>query len=764
MMKMNDFPLIISPNLGCPLIISLDELKQGKTIPLIIAGQYSLPTIPLNSEFLGTLYLRRSNSNIDGDHKDILLSIKGEPKEIVDWNRLSEFYCIEGTRKIINSELHYKVFGEHTRYWEIKASINTDDSNAILRQVTSKYRPCLYDLVYVDSSKKWERINYHSVQFVKSFTNKFTFIHLTDLHTATRNDEILDEVVKVKNKERSREKTEKSYINFNDYFRKFINEANRMADTGELDFIVITGDLVDFAFRGWEDEVNWDENNWKTFMNILIGAGKEKERNNIGLKVAAFTSTGNHDWRLHPYDPNLSEYNRESFGLKKEELKNYKYKSFDSSEYPEDKRAKLAEEITSRAFKKINLDALSKMDKWKIKIQRILSSLIGTWFMRTIPFLSIIGLGEGKLIKSYTAYFSHLVIIGIAGGVTWGINKLINYFTRRVVDMIIDNPLHAEVSALHYYLKYINPYLDYAFQYGSHNFIVMDTGADVFIGQLLDNKKVKDLKRMSLADNILGGSPDSRAFDDEQAYYNWSQIVWLEKVLAAIPNNTNKNKSFIFLHAPPINPPDDVDLSQVQEGKLKLKDKWIPEPKEHNRIYEFFKVCVTYVKSKVCKHGDQVLKPGEGCNLTYGSVNHHLSQFFYLCLGYREGDRVKQKFSIYGAIIHYIRRFVSCFIDYRKSDLVEQKIEQKFKLVDIVFSGHAHKNIEFRLEKAEDHTIRIYHDKYSKNPYTWWGKSPVIVQTASCAIKGKFDKAPPYYRKVIIENGQVTSFKEESVV
>lgn len=704
MIETKDFPLIISPNLGCPLIISLDDLKQGKTIQLIIAGQYDLPTVPLKGEFAECLYLRRSDSNGSGRY-EVLLSMKDEPEEIVDWNRLSDFNSTEDTRRIINSEIHYKVFGEHTRYYGIKASINVDDFNALLRQINGNYRPCLYDLVYRDSSKKWERINYHSVQFVENFTNKFTFVHTTDLHTATRNDEILDEVVKVKNKERSRGKIEKSYINFNDYFRKFINEANRMADAGGLDFIVITGDLVDFAFHGWEDEVNWDENNWKTFMNILIGAGKEKERNNIGLKVAAFTSTGNHDWRLHPYDPNLSEYNRESFGLEKEELKNYKYKSFDSTEYPEDKRAKLAEEITSRAFKKINLDALPKMDKWKIKIQRILSSLIGTWFMRTMPFLGMIGMGEGKLIKSYTAYFSHLVIIGIAGGVTWGINKLINYFTRRVVDMIIDNPIHAEPSALHYYLKYINPYLDYAFQYGSHNFIVMDTGSDVFIGQLLDGKKIRDIKRMSLEDNILGGSPDSRSFDSEQMYYNWSQIVWLEKVMKVIANISQKpedeSKVFIFLHAPPINPKDN-DISQLRESR-KEGQKWITENE---------------------------------CNLTYGTINHYLSQFFYLCMGYRE------------------------------SDLVEQKVEQKFKLVDIVFSGHAHRNIEFRIEKDEDHKIRIYHDKYSeyKESHKFLGKSPVIVQTASCAIRGEFDEDPPYYRKVIIENGHVTSFKEESVV
>ena len=207
------------------------------------------------------------NSNIEGDHKDILLSIKGEPREIVDWNRLSEFDCIEGTRKIINSELHYKVFGEHTRYWEIKASINTDDSNAILRQVTSKYMPCLYDLVYIDSSKKWERINYHSVQFVESFTNKFTFIHLTDLHTATRNDEILDEVVdRLRNKFQFPEESIQELIDilmtychivevtskFDVVRDKKDNKIIECAFDGKVDYIV-TGDpdlLVLKNFRG----------------------------------------------------------------------------------------------------------------------------------------------------------------------------------------------------------------------------------------------------------------------------------------------------------------------------------------------------------------------------------------------------------------------------------------------------------------------------------------------------------------------------------
>jgi 3',5'-cyclic AMP phosphodiesterase CpdA len=743
MTTMDKFPLIISPNLGCPLIISVKELEQGKTIPLIIAGKYSGSKIPLRNEFIGTLYLRRSDSHKgDKNTADILLSLKDEPVEITNWNQLSDFNSIEETREIINSELHYQILGEHTRYWKLRVSIGVEDFKTLLQQRKDRYIPCLYDLVYSDRSKKWERINYHSIQFVEDFDTDCKFIHLTDLHIATRNDEILGEVVKVKNKN-SREEIEKSFINFNNNLRDFICKANRLAEEGDLDFVVITGDLVDFAFHGWEDKTNPDENNWKTFINILTGRENKKGKDSTGIKVAVFTSTGNHDWRLHPYDPNLTDYNRKSLGLEKEELKNYHYKSFDSSEYPEDERTRLSKEVTSHAFKKINLDALIKTDKWKIKGEKFLTSISGIWAMRIVPFLGLIGIGEHVKpgVLNYIGYISHAAIFGIAGLLTWGIDKLIKYKTRRIVDMIVANPLHSEACALHYYLRYINPYLDYAFHYGDHRFIVMDTGADIFVGKLLDGKEIKDLKRMSMEDNILGGAPDSRAFDSEQAYCNWSQIVWLEKVIAAIPKRleNGKGKTFVFLHAPPINPPDDIDLSEVQEKKQHDREhKWIPEPKESNRIYRFIKDFIAFLKGYLWEQDKKVLKPGEACNLTYGTINHYLSQFFYLCLGYREGD------------------------------LVEKDVDRKFGLVDIVFSGHAHKNIEFRIEKDKNHKIRMYHDEYSEDynsekPYEWWEKSPVVVQTASCGVLGEFDKNPPYYREVIIKNGQVTTFQVKTV-
>ncbi len=695
--------------------MSLKELEQGdKTIQLIVAGRRGDSTVPLKRDFEGSLFLRLSYHE-DGTTKNIPLSIKNEPVEIPDWNILSDFNKLEDTRNIINSEFHYNVLGKTTHYWKIRVGVsreNVEGYKTLLREKEGKNLPCLYDLFYVNKSEKWERVNYHSIQFVESVEAKCNFIHVADSHIAKRNDEILDEVLKEGNK-RDRTEIKNGYINFNDNLREFIRKANDLADVGELDFVIINGDLVDFAFHGWEDETNTDENNWKTFINIITGAGKEKERNNIGLKVAAYTSTGNHDWRLHPYNPNLGKYNK-TFGLEKEELEHYKYKSFDSSEYPEDERATLSKKLTSQAFRKLNLNVFTFTDKWLAKAAKPLSGMTTKWILRALPFIGLGGvkLGEIKIAGYEVNVLIGLVFIGIVWLAIWGIKRFVKYKTRNLIDLLIDNPIHAEASALHYYLKHVNPYLDYAFQYGEHNFIVMDTGSDVFNGQILDKKQLKYVKRLSLVDNVLGGSPDSRSFDSGHEYYNWSQIVWLEKVLAALPKNTsNKSKVFTFLHAPPINPPDNEEF----DGK---KSKLI----ESNRS------------------GDHKWISEEECNLTYGTINYYLSQFLYLCMGHRE------------------------------SELVNQNIERKLRPVDIVFSGHAHRNIEFRIEKDNNHEIWIYMDEYSKNynptpPYKWWEKySPLIVQTASCAVPGRVDKKPPYYRKVTIDKiGQIVDFQVRSL-
>jgi predicted MPP superfamily phosphohydrolase len=701
-MEQTEFPLIISPNLGCPEIVSVEELKKGKTIRLIMAGQYGEFASPLRREFEGALYLRSP----DGGETEISLSIMDDPKEITDWNLLSAFSNIGATREIINSELHYNILGEGTRYWKIDVSIK-DDHGALLRRNRDKQLPGLFDLVFKDKSNKWEKVNYHAIQFVQDFRSDFNFLHLTDPHAAKRNDEILAEVLKVRGR-RERKEIEKSYINFNQNLREFIRVANDMADEGKLHFVVVTGDLVDFAFHGWEEEPNPDENNWKTFISIVTGTGTERARGNPGLKVAIFTSTGNHDWRLHPYDP--SKWGRnESFGLTEDELKQYDYKSFDSEEYPEDERARLTQKLTNKAFDKLNTAAFDNEKRVKLKrlLSRFLSSRFTPWITRV---LACVGLGGA----GFAGYMEQFIVSGgilLLELLIWLGRKYIKRKAYKLVDLILNNPLRAEAKALHYYFKHINPYLDYAFQYGDHSFIVMDTGADVFVGQLLDGEQTKYLKKLSFQDNVFGGAPDSRAFDSEQSYYNWSQIVWLEKVLSILDGrDTNGDKkTFVFLHAPPINPKASARLEWSSFWERRRKQPgWIPESE---------------------------------CNLTYGTINHYLSQFFYLCIGCRE------------------------------SELVKEKPEPSFRKVDIVFSGHTHVSMEFRIarewvESDNKYEVRIYSDVYSDlldhdNLDQWWKEhTPIIVQTPSCGPKGKTCKAPPYFRKVTIDDrGHVTDFR-----
>ncbi|HUT71852.1 MAG TPA: metallophosphoesterase [Desulfatiglandales bacterium] len=706
-MKPIEFPLLISPNLGCPRIVSLEGLKKGEKIPLILAGLYGEFTSPLRDAFEGVFYLRPYDS-LSETALDIPLYPVDDPEEIKDWNLLCAFTSIDETQQILNSELHYNVLGEETRYWRLDVAIREEDTGnfrSLLRKRGRKTLPTLYDLILKDKEGKDERVNCHAIQIVQSTRGGCQFIHLTDIHAAKRNDEILGEVLKVKSG-RNRNEIADAYINFNDGLREFIGIANTMADEGELDFVVMTGDLVDFAFHGWEDEPNAAENNWRTFIHLVTGTGAEQGKGNPGLKVAVYTSTGNHDWRLHPYDPNMSSY-RDTFGLEKDELEHYEYKSFDSSEYPEDERAKRSKALTSQALKKLNVAALKFKDKQKVRLTKLLYNRITTW---VLGGMGVLGGLEGGVRLTWTAsklWVSVLAVLAGAG-IGWGIKRVLERLLGKMADVLVDNPLRAEVKALHYYLTHINPFLDYAFQYGDHTFIVMDTGADVFIGKLLDGKQVKHIKRMSLEDNILGGSPDSRAFDSEQIYCNWSQIVWLERVLETVSQIANaRSKTLVFLHAPPVNPDKKVEWKNLWESE-RPEPKWIGE---------------------------------DECNLTYGTINHYLSQFFYLCTGHRE------------------------------SELVNGNTEPSLREVDLVFSGHAHRNIEFRLEKEwvaanKKHEIRIFSDVYSqlwnagKSSGTWEDCRPVIVQTAGCGLNGRYDDNPPYYRKVNIDDkGHIVDFR-----
>lgn len=734
-MKLESMLRVLSPNLGCPLIVSLQGHFVNDYWPLrfIVAAKPS--DGDATSRELASLKLTLEPIT-EGWNGGIALEIAGPPRRIDDWNSLTQLQRIDDTRLLFNKILHYQVLGADTEYFEFHARIERKEMDRFKFDGSDRSGrpPILCDVRAEFGSEAksiTQQVNSHAVQLIDTFDRDFNFIHLTDLHIARRNDELLDEILHLSKEKRpkaSPESIKKGFRNFNDHLRGFIHAANKMVDDRKLDFVVVSGDLVDFAYLGWEYESNYEENNWRTLINILTGAGSERYRKfqgrgntpitgNPGLMVAAFTSTGNHDWRLFPYNP--GQYDQwENFGLKQREFENFAFKSYDRLRQ-EKKRAQLVPEIASQQLDRWNLGVLE--GEYELKLAQWVATETAKQGVAAVS--GLLGfLGSETVISKQTV--NQLVRWGapvlIGGVVGLGVKLWFNDFIKRKVEFLMDNPLRAEPMALHHYLLHVNPFLDYAFTFGKHTFILMDTGPDVITGDLFDGKNLSDVKRLNINDNVLGRSPDSRAFDSEHLYYDWSQIIWLEKVLQLVPNLSTEGQSkprsdshddsigrtFVFLHSPPLN-------TEMIDGK---------------------------VVSKLWDKNDAPQPVAKGVErLTFGTINHYVSEFLYMCLGYLE------------------------------SEMRQCEPHRKLAGVDIVFSGHGHRALEFRLELKPEtkDKIAIYCNGYSEQagdlPENWLKHNrPVLVQTPACGVPGKCHVKPPYFRSVKIDsNGSVRQFRVE---
>jgi len=214
----------------------------------------------------------------------------------------------------------------------------------------------MFDIQYGNS-----RLNYHSIVVTKQKWKNFNFIQISDLHLAQRNDMIYGIVSKWKrntsesvfgkvaskiksffnigsnenNTQNAAEKNEditmrndneeendndrqdlslkKRLINPNNQLRKFIKTANKKVQNNKLDFIVLTGDLVDFVVKStyspYVDELknlNYEMSNWKVFKDIVLNLKPETKFKGViegeELLSPLFTIVGNHDFRPNCYD------------------------------------------------------------------------------------------------------------------------------------------------------------------------------------------------------------------------------------------------------------------------------------------------------------------------------------------------------------------------------------------------------------------------------------------------------------------------------
>jgi len=177
-------------------------------------------------------------------------------------------------------------------------------------------RNLLYNLNITIHHHIFEKAN--SVLLNLRKDNNIRILVATDIHVATRWDEIENDVRRLFPKreitvyqslnELSDFKDEDvwtsdcflySFVNPNRNLTTFIKKANQMYRNGDLDFIVMTGDLVDYKFKKSRQEsgIEYKDTEWTLLEDIILGVYPGSER----LTVPLYTIPGNHDYRLFPY-------------------------------------------------------------------------------------------------------------------------------------------------------------------------------------------------------------------------------------------------------------------------------------------------------------------------------------------------------------------------------------------------------------------------------------------------------------------------------
>ena len=323
-------PRILSPNLGCPWITSVETLLEtGADIILALHKEEGERT---------SLRIQAVPSYPNEGGQEFSLRLT-EQEELGSDALPAAFADVAETRWLISSTLRASTFGGEAGFWRFRAPPQGSLDHRTLRLAEGAPRPTLYNLVlYRGDSSVHHTL--HSL-CLRPPGREVRFIHLTDLHVAERNDLMAQEVDSTINPVGNA--TSARFLNFNDRLREFIQHANALADAGRLDFVLALGDLVDFVNHGFT-ESKCGDNNWRVWVDIVTGASGESARGNTGFRVPIFTALGNHDWRPFPYPP---EFDPAILGTSKERIGQFDYLYADTSEAVGAKIAKVHSELIS---------------------------------------------------------------------------------------------------------------------------------------------------------------------------------------------------------------------------------------------------------------------------------------------------------------------------------------------------------------------------------------------------------------------------------
>lgn len=674
-----------------------------------------------------------ADPSYDRDSVSSFQLVLAEPAEIGEEGLPPRFEDVSETRFLISSTLRASLFSGKAEFWRVRARISGTIGEQLLRQSGGAPRPTLFDLHLRHGEQQLHTVP-HAL-CLRPSSKDLHFIHLTDLHVAARNDLMEQEINSTVDAVPPGTKLE--FINFNNRLRSFIQRANYLADSGELDFVLALGDLVDFVHQGLgEDQA--ENSNWQTLADIFTGGGCEKSaRNNEGLRVPMLTTTGNHDWRPFPYDPGL---NAKTFRTPKKDLDEFDYLYADTTEAVGAKIAEVHSKLIAKGSPILARSwwgtATGKGLSWFMSLGARLwtrTLAIGTRFLRTVLTLlfaagSGIVYGSRSWLSQGLAKLASRMHLGTWSSYSWFARGFVASLglvaaaaalalalaLLRMIGDWLTEALRKKITGLiaiesganglnDYFLKF-NPYFNYAFGLEDCYFVIMDSGHDALTGQSFWDEGGKKIRRLTIKDNILGGSPESMAFFPPNEFYPYSQIAWLETVLDCIrrrhaqpaPEVLRPYRTIVGLHAPPSNlSPKQRVRADRQRGKQPLL-----LPRKFWHSYD----------------------------IHYGTINHYVSQFFYICLGFRESDL--------GA--------------------------PRGPGIDLVLSGHAHWNIEFRLQRPRNVSIQapwhpeVYYGEFSSEveahpnqPNLEW--NPLLLQTAACGPPSDTAQKNPYYRRIHID-------------
>ncbi len=368
--RKGDFPIIIFPNLGQPILLNFqdyldEEANYKKPITFnayIIAIPGQAPQRILEF-FHNNIYLQPIIKD-EGSFEQR----RGEryPLQLIEINKINhkDINIDDLTTKancIIRDFSSYllkikRIYGKRKDLYRITLEIK---NYIILEKLLfESRRSCLLcDIVHELPNTILDNINYHAIALFKKDWSSFKFIHSTDFHVSRRNDFIADFLKKKFLKKISRHKllteSQKRYLtthlqfkkgiqedkleelhlakyNFNNSLRKFIDFINTRVNYEELDFVLMTGDLIDYVeiARG-----NYQyKNNFHVFKDILLGLNRGLDKppffsdesliNKKEILAPIFLSVGNHDYRKGHYSLNLGK-TYQVYGMEKRDIRYY---------------------------------------------------------------------------------------------------------------------------------------------------------------------------------------------------------------------------------------------------------------------------------------------------------------------------------------------------------------------------------------------------------------------------------------------------------